>query len=86
MAEAGVPGVQLASWFAVFVPAGTPSPIIQKLNSTFADVLQLDETKKFAAGLGADLLPGTPDSLSRLQKEEIERWRHIVKIAKIAPQ
>jgi len=86
MVEANVPGVKLASWFAVFVPANTPTHIVQKLSSSFSDILQMDETKKFFAALGIDLMPGTPESLARLQIEEIERWRHIMQVAKITPQ
>lgn len=86
MVESNVPEAKLASWFAVFVPANTPAQIIQRLYLSFSEILKLDETKRFLGGLGIDVMPGTPESLARLQAEEIERWRHIMKIANIAPQ
>ena len=86
LAEAGVPGVDVAPWWGVVVPAGTPRPIIDKLSGWFNQIVASEETKQFHARFAIDPMPGTPESMAALLKTEIERWGGFVKLAKIQPQ
>ena len=61
MTEAGVPGVELLTWFAVMVPSATPRPIVDKINKWFNEVLATEETKKFLNSFGGDPFIATPE-------------------------
>jgi tripartite-type tricarboxylate transporter receptor subunit TctC len=86
LAEAGVPGVDIAPWWGVVVPAGTPRPIIDKLAGWFNQITASDETRKFLARAALDPFPGSPEQMAALLKTEMERWGGFVKLAKIQPQ
>jgi tripartite-type tricarboxylate transporter receptor subunit TctC len=86
LAEAGVEGVDIAPWWGVVVPAGTPRPIIDKLAGWFNQITASDETKQFLARAALDPFPGSPEQMAALLKSEVERWGGFVKLAKIQPQ
>ena len=86
LAEAGVPGIDVAPWWGVVVPAGTPRPIIDKLAGWFNQITASEETKQFLARSALDPFPGSPEQMAALLKTEVERWGGFVKMAKIQPQ
>ena len=86
MAESGFPGYDLAPWWGVVVPAGTPRPIVDKLAAWFNQITASEETHKFLANLATDPFPGSPESMAALIRTEIEQWGRYVKLAKIEPQ
>ncbi|MGA7485836.1 MAG: tripartite tricarboxylate transporter substrate binding protein [Xanthobacteraceae bacterium] len=86
MAEAGVPGVELLTWFAAMVPSATPRPIIDKLNKWFNEVLATEETKKFLNSFGGDPFIATPEEGQALFRQGVKDWEGYVKTAKIEPQ
>jgi len=86
MTEAGVPGVELLTWFAVMVPSATPRPIVDKLNKWFNEVLATAETKKFLNNFGGDPFITTPDEGQALFRQGIKDWAGFVRAAKIEPQ
>jgi tripartite-type tricarboxylate transporter receptor subunit TctC len=86
LAEAGVEGVDIAPWWGVVVPAGTPRPIIDKLAGWFNQITASAETKQFLARSALDPFPGSPEQMAALLKSEVERWGGFVKLAKIQPQ
>ena len=86
LAEAGVEGIDIAPWWGVVVPAGTPRPIIDKLAGWFNQITASDETAKFLARAALDSFPGSPEQMAGLLKTEMERWGGFVKLAKIQPQ
>ena len=86
MAEAGVPGVELLTWFAAMVPSATPRPIIDKLNGWFNQVLATDETKKFLNNFGGDPFVTTPEDGQALFRQHVKDWEGFVQAAKIEPQ
>ena len=86
LAEAGVPGVDVAPWWGVVVPAGTPRPIIDRLADWFNQITASDETRQFLARAALDPFPGSPEQMAGLLKSEVERWGGFVKLAKIQPQ
>jgi len=86
MAESGFPGYDLAPWWGVVVPAGTPKPIVDKLAAWFNQITESGETRNFLENLATDPFPGSPESMAALIRVEIERWDRYVKLAKIEPQ
>ncbi|MFL6796047.1 MAG: Bug family tripartite tricarboxylate transporter substrate binding protein [Xanthobacteraceae bacterium] len=86
MAEAGVPGVELLTWFAALVPSATPRPIVDKINKWFNDVLATDESRQFLNSFGGDPFITTPDEAQALFRQSIKDWEHYVRAASIQPQ
>jgi tripartite-type tricarboxylate transporter receptor subunit TctC len=86
LAEAGVPGIDVAPWWGVVVPAGTPRPIIDKLAGWFNQITASEDTRQFLARAALDPFPGSPESMAALLRTEVERWGGFVKMAKIEPQ
>lgn len=83
VAESGLPGFQVIGWFGLFAPAGTPRPIVQKLNAEIVKVLKAPENRDRLSAHG--LIPGggTPEDLGRFLSEEIARWRKLIQEAGI---
>ena len=86
LAEQGLAGIELEPWWGVFVPAGTPQPVIDKLAGAFDRIMAMPETTEFLHRLANEPFPGTPDSLRTLLAKEIERWGELIKLAGIPPQ
>jgi tripartite-type tricarboxylate transporter receptor subunit TctC len=86
MAEAGVQGFELEGWFAVFLPAGTSREIVQRLADHSNAIMTSDKGRELLRSLGADPLPGSPESLAKLIATEIPRWQKVVKAAGIEPE
>jgi len=86
MIEGGVPGYEVTSWLAVYAPAGTPRPIIDKLNGWFNQVMANEEFRKSMASINYDLYPGSPEQLEKFHLSELEKWGRLIRAAKIEPQ
>ena len=76
-----VPSLQVNSWYGLFAPAGTPKPVITRIQSEFAQVLQTQEMKDFMMSQGAVAAPSTPEELTKLLGDDLVRWAKIVKDA-----
>jgi tripartite-type tricarboxylate transporter receptor subunit TctC len=86
VAEAGVPGYEVTSWFGVLVPAGTAREIIAKLNSELARALRAPDVRERLATDGAEPSPSTPEQFGAYIKTEIEKWTKVIRNANIAPE
>ena len=86
VAEAGVPGYSVVSWFAIFAPAGTPAPVVSRLNQGFRRILGMPEVRSRLVDLGAEPADGPPEELARLVTEETERWTRVIREARITIQ
>lgn len=85
MAESGFPGFDITNWFAIFVPAGTPAPIVDKL---YADISRSITDEEVAARVrreGGDVNPIPPKEFARFLDAEAEKYRKIVKDSGITP-
>lgn len=80
---ANLEGYDIDVWFAMLAPAGTPQPIIEKLNAAVNEQLKRDEIKAKAAAQSYDLLGGTPQEMADKLKADIERYAKIVEGASI---
>ena len=81
MSEAGVPGFQASSWFAVFAPAHTPRPVVSKLNADIVKVVHAPEVRDRMTGLGFEVVGGKPEELSAFLKSEIAKWSKVIKVS-----
>jgi len=79
VAESGFPGFESSTWFGFLVKAGTPEPIVKRLNTDLVKVLQMPEVREKIAAEGATVLSGTPDQFSAFLKDEIVKWGKVVK-------
>lgn len=78
VAESGIPGYEATLWNAMAVPAGTPAPIIAKLNAEIVRIMNLPEVRKQLAETGLDSIPSTPEEQARFTKLEAETWGKLV--------
>ncbi len=83
IAEQGLSGFDVLIWFGVSVPAGTPRPIVLKLNRDLQQTLQSADVKERFAALGFDPQGGSPERFAALMKDDTERWRKVVKAANV---
>ena len=79
IAESGLPGFDAVSWFALFAPANTPKPIIEKLQAEVRKILKTPDISKRLADNGLEPVGGSPDELAAYQKSEITKWAKVVK-------
>ena len=83
IAEAGIPGFNVSSYFALFTPTGTPTAVIDALNAATNQALAMPELKEKFAQQGASPAPGTPKDLGDLTMSEIKKWAVVLKAANI---
>lgn len=81
MAEAGLPGFDVSTWFGVFAPAGTPREIVSRLNAAFTTALRSPEIRERLARMGAEPAPGTPEQFSELVRSELSKYQSVVKFS-----
>jgi tripartite-type tricarboxylate transporter receptor subunit TctC len=83
VAESGVPGFSVDSWYGIVAPAGTPAGVVKKLNAQIVTILKAPEIVAFLAREGAAPKGGTPDELARAIRDELEKWRKVIITAHI---
>ena len=79
IAEQGLPGFDAVSWFALFAPAGTPRPIVDKLQLEVKKIISSPEIARRLAEMGLDAVGSTADELAAYQRTEITKWAKVVK-------
>lgn len=82
-AEVGLAGVNATSWFALFAPAGTPQPVIDKLAADVKTVVQDPAFKKKAEEQGATADYMAPKALAAMTASDLKNWAEVVKSANI---
>jgi tripartite-type tricarboxylate transporter receptor subunit TctC len=83
IAESGVPGYQAANWWGIAVPAGTPRPIVERLNKEINAILTSDEVKKMFDDQGAVPVPMSVPEFAKFYDDELAKWGKVVKAANI---
>ena len=86
VAEAGVPGYEVTSWFGVLVPARTNGEIVKKLNGDFVRVVRTNEVKERLATQGAEPVGSTPEQFATHIRAELGRWSKVINAAGIKPE
>jgi tripartite-type tricarboxylate transporter receptor subunit TctC len=86
MIESGLPGYDVSLLFAVVMPAGTPKPIVERLNREIVEYVTGPEVRRILAAQAIHVVSSTPDQLRERIAKEIELWRGIAKKAHLAPE
>jgi tripartite-type tricarboxylate transporter receptor subunit TctC len=86
VAESGVPGFEMTSWWAVLGPAGMQQPIVARLNSELTRILRLPDVKEKFAVLGVDSATSTPEELGAFIKSEIGKYSKLIEQVGIPKQ
>ena len=81
-----VPGFEMPSWIGIFAPAGTPAPLIGRLNAAIGKVLTTPEVKDKLAALGLAAAPSTPGELAEIVKSGLASRGELFKAANIQPE
>jgi tripartite-type tricarboxylate transporter receptor subunit TctC len=79
MAEAGLPGYEVLLWFGLYAPAGTPKPIVQKLQAEVAKALSDPKIRDPLVQDGVEVIASTPQQLAQFQRGEIAKYARVVK-------
>jgi tripartite-type tricarboxylate transporter receptor subunit TctC len=83
IAEQGLPGFDVTSWYSLVAPAGTPQPIIERLHRELAKALAESDVRERIAGLGAEPVGNSPSEFAAMQRTEAARWAKLAKEANI---
>ncbi len=80
-AELGHPRVAVSLWYGVLAPAGTPRPVVERLNREFTQALQSPDVREKLTARGAEPSPGTPEAFASFMAQEMAKWAPVVKQA-----
>jgi tripartite-type tricarboxylate transporter receptor subunit TctC len=81
IAESGVPGFEMSAWDGILAPAGTPRPVIDRLNDAIRHALDDPQVKQALLERGAETVPGTPEEFARHISSETEKWAKVIQQA-----
>jgi tripartite-type tricarboxylate transporter receptor subunit TctC len=81
--EAGLPELEVETWYAMFAPAGTPSAIVARVNRDVNELLREADVREVLAKQGLEPAGGTPEALGARVKRELASWTRVVKAAGI---
>jgi len=84
VAESGLAGFQSSLWYALMAPADTPTAVIQRLNTETARIVRLPAVSEQLLAQGADPIGNRPQELATFLRADIERWKKLVREAKIS--
>ena len=79
ISESGLPGFEASSWFGVLAPAGTPAPIVARINAEVNKWLQSAEAREKLLSQGAEAAGGSPEQFAQHIRAESEKWAKVVK-------
>jgi tripartite-type tricarboxylate transporter receptor subunit TctC len=85
MSEAGIKDYEVLNWFGLFAPAGTPQPIVDRLQAEAAAMFADPETNRRLAGEGAEPVASKPADFAAFVRAEIKKWDEVGKAANIVP-
>ena len=80
-AEAGLPDFDVTTWYAILAPAGTPRPIINRLNAELKSIVESAEVKTRLATLATEPMTSTPEEAAAYIQREMAKWGDVVKKA-----
>ena len=83
LAEAGVPGFEMSTWYGLFVTTGTPPDVVVKLQTELARIIKLPDVQIKLKGLGGESGNLSPEEFTKLNRQEFERFGKLIKLANI---
>jgi len=84
--EAGVKGYDMSFWFAAYVPAGTPAPVVSRLNELIVAATRSAPARAYYESSGVEAWSSTPDELAKFQAADTVKWGRVIKAAGIEPE
>ena len=81
MAEAGLPGFDISTWYGLFAPAGTPQAIVAKWNADVTKILTTPEVRAKLMADGAEPAPDTPEQFAQFIARELAKYARIIKVS-----
>jgi tripartite-type tricarboxylate transporter receptor subunit TctC len=79
MAESGLSGFDVSTWFGIFAPAGTPAAVVERLNGALTAALRTPEMRERLARMGAEPAPMEPAEFARFVRAELAKYERVVK-------
>jgi tripartite-type tricarboxylate transporter receptor subunit TctC len=79
IAEAGVPGFEVSTWYGLLAPAATPRAVIERINAELVRILALPEVRERLAAEAFELPSDTPEQFAALIKAELVKWARVVR-------
>ena len=79
IAESGLPGFEASAWDGIFVPAGTPAPIVARLNAAVRETVEDPQVAEALRARGAQPMPNSPEAFARYIAESSEKWARAVR-------
>jgi len=79
VAEAGLPGFDMSTWYGLWAPAGTPREVVARLGTEVAAIVRLPAVRERLLALGAEPVGNTPDEFAAFNRSELAKWARIVK-------
>jgi tripartite-type tricarboxylate transporter receptor subunit TctC len=86
MRDLGYPNFVVETWYGIFAPAGTPAPIVAKISTELDRILKEPDVQAQLARIGMNPIGGTPARLESFVKQDLARWKRVVKEAGLTPQ
>lgn len=86
IAESGFPGFDASLYYGLAAPAGTPRPVIDKLNKALREALASEEVKRQLGNDGTDITPGSPEDYAALIDRDEKKWAQLVKASGVEPE
>lgn len=83
VAEAGVPGYEVNVWFGMQLPAGTPKPLVERINKDIVHILRQPDVIKLFRDQGVEVIASTPDEFGNILHTEVAKWTEVIKDANI---
>jgi tripartite-type tricarboxylate transporter receptor subunit TctC len=84
--EAGVKGYEMSYWFAAYVPAKTPAPVVKKLHDLLVAATKAASARTFYETSGTEVVTSSPEELRKFQADESQKWGRIIRAANIQPE
>jgi tripartite-type tricarboxylate transporter receptor subunit TctC len=81
MAEAGMADFEVVLWTSLFAPAGTPRPVVDRIQQQVAKTLQMPDVRERMLGLGITPVGNTPEELAMILQADLEKWTRVAKSA-----
>ena len=83
LAESGLPGFEYSGWLGIAAPAGTPVPIIERLQREIAAILQTGEARRYFASYGREPVASTPAAFAAFIRAEHAKWGQVIRDSNI---
>ena len=81
ISESGIPGFDAGTWMCMFVTAGTPRDIIQRIQLETVRILKMPDVQKALTSEGGEIIGNTPEQFAEYMKAEVQKWAEIVKFS-----